>query len=47
LTDPRFKIEEDHSKARIFWIMEDYAIAKFKAWNLDESKCFFSFFKGE
>jgi len=47
LTDPRFKIEEDHTKAKIFWIMDDYATANYKAWNLDESKCFFSFFKGE
>ena len=27
LTDPRFKIEDDHSKAKIFWIMDDYATA--------------------
>jgi len=37
LTDPRFQIVEDHSKAKILWLTEDYEQKRFLEWNIDES----------
>ena len=37
LRDPRFKIVEDHSKAKILWLTGDYEQKRFLEWNIDES----------
>ena len=45
LTDPRFRLVDDHKEAKIFWLTSEYEEKLFLEWGYDESQVYVSWYK--